>query len=199
MKNVFLKNIVFLIIIFIVCKANAQDIELWYKLSPEIRLSFEKNNWEFRLRPTDYVIPHNVSRTDIMIGRKINKFRIFSYSKFDTDKRYWTGIRLDFNQMGFDKKALFHLQTRYFLGLNSNSEDHFYFIQLFNYEFNKIFGLGFLGYCKTNFKETPYWFMGPSTIINFTKNFGLHLAYTKDIYRDKLYMTFIRLNCKFKI
>ena len=177
----------------------SQNMDIWYKLSPEIRLSFAKNNWEFRWRPADYVIPHNIPRTDIMIGRKFKPFTIFSYSKFDTEKRYWTGLRVDYNKKGLNDRALFHLQGRLFFGLNTKSENHYYHVQLFNYELNKTFGAGVLGYSKTDFGGESLWFIGPSTMINLNKTFGLHFAFTKDIFQDNLYMWYIRVNVKFKV
>ena len=172
---------------------------MWYKLSPEIRLSFADNNWEFRWRPDDYIIPHDNHRTDIMIGRKIKSFKIFSYSKFDTKKRYWTGIRADYNKKLFNDKAILNLQGRLFFGLNDDSKNHYYHVQFFNYNFNKVLGAGVLGYSKTNFNEKSLWFIGPSTMINLNKTFGFHIAYTKDIFQDNLYMWFIRLNVKLKV
>ncbi|MCF8297345.1 MAG: hypothetical protein K9J13_07390 [Saprospiraceae bacterium] len=185
------------------CGSNlfSQNIDLWYKLSPEIRLTFAKNDWEFRWRPTDfvYVEPTKVFRTDIMIGRKFKAFKVFSYSKFDTKERYWTGIRLDYNKMLFNDKALINLQGRLFFGLNDKAKDHYYHVQFFDYKLNKILGVGVLGYGQTNFGETPMWFIGPSTTIKLSNTFGLHFAYCKDVFQDVRYLVFIRLNVKIVI
>ena len=177
----------------------SQNMDVWYKLSPEIRLSFSDNNWEFRWRPVDVVVPHNIGRTDFLIGRKIKSFKVFSYSKFDADKRYWTGLRLDYNKKLLNNKALLNLQGRLFFGLNENSKHHYYHVQFFNYDINKTIGCGVLGYSKTNFNEKSLWFIGPSTMIKINKTFRFHFAFTKDIFQDNLYMWLIRLNVKIKV
>jgi len=190
--------ILFCIILFS-CNSFSQNMDLWYKLSPEIRVTFAKNNWEFRLRPTDYVLPHKTLRTDFMFGYKIKSFKIFSYSKFDNKDRAWSGLRVDFNKMGFNNRAAFQLQGRLFLGLNNNSKDHYYHVQYFDYDLNKTFGIGALGYGQTNFGELPLWFIGPSATMNLNKTFQFHFSLMEDVFRSNLYLWFIRLNVKIKI
>ena len=199
-----MKKIIIVFFILISIPAFSQNnVEMWYKLSPEIRLNFEDSPWEFRWRPDDHIfLPgFNVARTDIMIGANIWKFKIFSYSKFDALKGYWTGVRFDFNTDFFNKRLLINIQERFFFGLNQNSENHYYLIQYVRYAVTKNIHTGVLMYGKWNIIEPfneGHWFIGPSVYFGLPYNFNLHLVVTKDIHYREVYMTYIRLGFKIK-
>ena len=202
-----MKKTILIVLIFISLSTFAQtNIDMWYKLSPEITLRIEDSPLEFRWRPDDHIfipsIPLNIARTDIMLGVNIWKFKLFNYSKFDNLGRYYTGPRIDFNYAFFNKKLLFHLQNRLFFGLNSASENHYYLIQYPRYCVTKNIHLGVLSYGKWEI-GVPFdegnWFIGPSAHFMLPYNFSLHLVLAKDIFSDEIYMTFIRLGYKIKI
>lgn len=198
-----------------------EDPELWYKLSPEIRLNIENKPWEFRWRPDDHIIlpdyykeyigKNNIARTDIMIGVNVKPFKIFNYSKFDELGRAWTGLRLDYNTALFNKRLLINIQERMFFGLNNDSENHYYLVQFIRYAFSRKIQAGYLGYGKWEFarplkqdEETiPFnegnWFMGPTVNFGLPYNFNLHLALTKDVFHTNTNMLFVRMGYRINI
>ena len=211
-----------LIITSLFFNSNAQDeFEMWYKLSPEIRLNIEKTPWEFRWRPDDHIIfpqrfsefigKNHIGRTDVMLGANIWKFKLFSYSKFDDLGRIYTGARLDFNTSLFNKKLLINIQERLFFGLNEKSDKHYYLIQFIRYKIAKKIQAGILSYGKWEFNwpledgeekipfNSQHFFIGPTANFVFPYNFNLHVAVTKSIFYENTYMTFIRLGYRIKI
>jgi hypothetical protein len=216
------KTAVIVMGLLIVCNGiQAQDSEMWYKLSPEIRLNIENTPWEFRWRPDDHIIlpdkysqyigKNNIARTDIMIGANISSFKVFNYSKFDELGNMWTGLRLDFNTAILSQKLLINIQERVFFGLNKQSDNHYYLVQFIRYILNKNIQAGYLGYGKWEFarplknNETAIafsdgnWFMGPTVNIGLPYNFNLHLALTKDIFHPEINMLFVRAGYRIKI
>ncbi len=203
----------FIIFIFINTANSQEEFEMWYKLSPEIRLNIKNTPFEFRLRPDDHIIlPQiNIGRTDIMLGVNLWKFKLFSYSKFDFSGKMWTGARFDFNTSLFNKKLLINIQERIFFGLNEESANHYYLIQYIRYKVAKKIQAGILSYGKwkyawpyeTDEEKIPfnsqYWFMGPSVNFVLPVNFNLHVALTKSIHHERTYMTFIRLGYRINI
>ena len=190
---------------------SQESFEMWYKLSPEIRINKENNPWEFRWRPDDHIfIPNikqyigknNIGRTDIMFGANIESFKLFSYSKFDDLGRMWSGIRFDYNTAIFNKKLLINIQERLFFGLNDKSENHYYLIQFIRYKVGKKVQAGVLSYGKWEFDSpfnTQHWFIGPTANFVLPYNFNIHAAVTKSIFFKNTYMTFIRLGYRIKI
>jgi len=183
---------------------SAQEpLEMWVKLSPEIRFNFEGSPLEIRIRPDDhiflpekYVSTGNQARADLMIGVNFWKFKLFSYSKYDQSDAFWTGARLDFNFDAFDKKLLFNIQERYFWGLNDISEDHYYLVQYIRYRITKPSFLGVLSYGKWNTDRefnAGYWFIGPSIEMVDASGLSLQLAFTKEVFHEPVYMTFVRV------
>lgn len=210
--------------LFFISISDAQDeFEMWYKLSPEIRINFENNPLEIRWRPDDHIIfpshwkeflpahKNHIARTDIMIGFNVPHFKIFSYSKFDDLGRMYTGARLDFNTALFDKKLLINIQERLFFGLNDKSDNHYYLIQFIRYKVAKKIQAGVLSYGKFEFnrpfedgeEKVPFkdnhWFIGPTANFVLPANFNIHAALTKSIFYENTYMTFIRLGYRINI
>ncbi len=190
--------------------AMAQSDEFWIKYSPEVRINHLKSNTEFRWRPIDHIAPLNISRFDFMLGKVLGqgRFKIFSYSKFDTRGnsvsedirwRYWTGIRIDNNTFAFDKKLLMHFQYRYFTALNDAAINHQYFIQLIDYKVLKNMKAGVLGFAKKNKGRDPFWFVGPLLTTKYTKHISTMTGLCKDVLGQYDYLLFLRLNFKFKI
>lgn len=204
-----MKKQLILILIFIIpaisgTKSYAQDeYEIWTKLSPEIRLNIEYTPIEIRWRPVDYIfLPkkyvgrNGFGRIDFMLGVNIWKFKLFNYTKYDEFENLWTGIRLDLNFTVFDKKLLFNIQERYFWGLNESSSEHYYLIQYIRYKIGKRMTTGVLSYGKwnpTRAFDQGNWFIGPSINFRLSKNFNFHIAFTKDIFHEPIYMVFVRL------
>lgn len=180
-----------------------EPLEMWVKLSPEIRFNFEGSPIEIRIRPDDhiflpekYVATGNQARADLMVGFNFWKFKLFSYSKYDQSDAFWTGARFDFNFSAFEKKLLFNIQERYFWGLNDFSEDHYYLVQYIRYRFSNSGFVGVLSYGKWNTDrdfDAGYWFIGPSLELVDQTGLSLHLAFTKDVFHEPVYMTFIRI------
>ena len=184
--------------IFSLTSFSQSNMEMWYKLSPEIRLNITDTPFEFRWRPDDHIfLPDiNIARTDIMFGANVGKFKVFSYSKFDNLERAWTGARIDLNIDFFNHKLLINIQERFFLGLNEASAYHYYLVQFIRYRVTNNIHTGVLSYGKWETKEAfneGYWFVGPSVYFKLPYNFNIHLALVKDIFHQGLHMTFIRL------
>lgn len=191
----------------------SQENEMWVKISPEIRLNLKKLPLEFRWRPVDHLfLPNkyiakysdrnNFGRTDIMAGVKFWKIKLFSYSKFDEFGRMWTGARLDLNFSFLNKKILLNIQERYFWGLNDKSSEHYYLVQLGLYNINKYLQAGILSYGKwspaRDFNQGD-WFIGPVVNFKMPYNFYFMASVTKNIFKDPVYMTFLRLGYNFKL
>ncbi len=204
-----MKRIFIIFMLFFALDSFAQETEVWVKTSPEIRLNFEKNPIEIRWRPfenilmpTHYFGKHSLTRTDLMLGVNVWKFKIFNYSKYDEFNRFWTGIRLDFNLDFFDKKLTINLQERYFWGLNKDSDPHYYFIQFIQYAIHKKVQLGVLCYgtWDTYGKfQDGNWFLGPSVNFVLPYNFSFNIAFTHDLLHKNINMLYTRINYKIKI
>jgi len=202
---------------------SQENFEMWYKLSPEIRINKEGKAWEIRWRPDDHIIfpdywkdrlpsgRNHIARTDFMIGFNIPRFKIFSYTKYDDLNRFYTGVRLDYNTAVFNKKLLINIQERLFFGLNDESDNHYYLIQFIRYKIARKIQAGILSYGKFEFNwpfsedeeavpfKDNHWFMGPTVNFNLPLNFNIHCAFTKSIFYDNTYMTFIRLGYRIKL
>lgn len=199
-------KLLILLILNTICPVNAQETgtDYWTILTPEFRLNTKK--FEFRFRPYDYFIITNpqqntktiYGRTDFMAAVTHKKLKFFLYSKFETRGKTFLGPRVDYNTSFFSKKLLFHLQYRYFWGLNANSADHQYFISVVQYNFNKYINPGFFALNKQTFNGSFLMFYGPSVNIRLTKNLGILASYMKDVNTRSRYMGFIRLNIRFK-
>ena len=212
MKKAFAISII--ILFFLTDSYSQEEVEIWYKLSPEIRMNKEGKNWEIRWRPDDHIIfpsywkdllpsgRNHIARTDIMLGWNIPRFKIFSYSKFDDLGRMYTGARLDFNTSLFKRRLLINIQERVFFGLNEESENHYYLIQFIRYAITRKIHAGVLSYGKWGFGE-PFtsqdWFIGPTANFVLPYNFNIHYAFTKNIFHEDAYMHFIRLGYRIKL
>lgn len=196
------KTFILLVIIFSFQLINAQNNYVnWFKISTELKFKFDDSPFEIRLRPDDHIfLPGiNIARTDLMAGVKFKNITVFAYSKFDELGGAWLGPRLDFNAFPFEKKMLIHLQGRYFFGLNPDSENHFYFINIFSYEIAKFMSVGILGYGKWEENQSfnnGIWFMGPLVDFKFPKNFVTSVAYTKDIFSPDILMLYLKFSYK---
>ncbi len=219
MKRLF--TISFIILLLNNASYSQDEFEMWYKLSPEIRLNIKYTPWEFRLRPDDHIIlpkyysqyigQNHIGRTDVMLGANIWKFKLFSYSKFDYLGSMWTGARFDFNTSLFNKKLLINIQERLFFGLNEESDNHYYLVQFIRYKVAKKIQAGVLSYGKwkyawpyeTDEEKIPFnsqhWFIGPTANFVLPYNFNIHVALTKSIFYERTYMTFIRLGYRIYI
>ena len=192
-------TIAILILVFIDSYSFSQDnFVMWNKISPEIRLNFENNPFEFRWRPVDYFLAPNIKygRTDIMLGVKFGAFKIFNYSKFDEFGRIWTGVRFDLNLSMFDNKLLINIQERYFFGLNKKSFDQFYYIDFIMYRITKKIYLGVLKYGQWYVDRaiTDGLFMiGPIINIILPHNFNLLVTSGNEIFHEGRYITIFRL------
>jgi len=200
-----------LLVFFCSLKIKAQDeaVEMWVKLSPEIRMNIEDSPLEIRLRPDDHIfLPEkylstgNQARVDLMVGVNIGKFKLFSYSKYDQSDAFWTGARLDFNFSLLNKKLLCNIQERFFWGLNEESEDHYYLVQYIRYKFSDMGIAGVLSYGKWRTDrdfDTGAWFIGPSIGLSDESGISVILAFTKDVFHEPVYMTFVRLGYRFTL
>jgi len=180
---------------------SQSNFAMWYKLSPEIRLNFEDKPFEIRWRPVDYLITPDVKygRTDIMVGVKFWNFKLFSYSKFDELGRSWTGARLDFSLILFNKKLLINLDQRYFFGLNNKTSDQIYLVDLITYRIAKKVQLGVLGYGQWDTdKEITDGLLsiGPAIDVTLPANFNILVTTGREVFHDGRYFSIIRLGYK---
>ncbi len=200
-----LKRLFVILLVLTSLKVYSQDdFQMWYKLSPEIRMNIEKTPFEFRWRPIDYTaLPEiKIARTDIMAGLTFKHFKLFSYSKFDNLGRSWTGVRFDFNTSLFDKKLLINIQERYFWGLNDASSQHYYLIQYIRYRFGQKIQAGLLSYGKWDPTEAfneGHWFAGPVADFKLPHNFNFMVAIAKDVFYKGIHMTFARVGYRINI
>tara|TARA_B110000027_G_C16121123_1_gene303023 strand:+ start:636 stop:1271 length:636 start_codon:yes stop_codon:yes gene_type:complete len=208
-----LKNkLIVFVLIFITNFTYSQDIgtdNLW-QLSPEITLKTKK--FEFRFRPQERIILNNeelnskitFGRTDLMAGFVYKKFKFFIYSRYDTRKQLYIGPRIDFNTTAFNKRLLIHGQYRIFRGLNSQSKDHQFIINLIEYDTNlsskKSINFGILGSYQQKFGSTALIFQGPMVHFPFfLENVSFVLSYLKDFNSRSRYFTFFQMNIKLKV
>ena len=197
-----LKKIVFLILIFTGSYSFSQeDFVMWSKLSPEIRLTIEDKPFEFRWRPVDYLFSPaiNYGRTDIMLGVKFWKFKLFSYSKFDELDRMWTGARLDLNLNMFDKRLLINIQERYFWGLNEKSSNQFYLVDFIMFRITKRIYFGALSYGQWYVDrdiEEGLLSVGPVINIILPYNFNILITSGKELFHKGRYITIYRFGYK---
>jgi hypothetical protein len=193
---------VLLILIFSSNYSNSQsNFAMWYKLSPEIRLNFEDRPFEIRWRPVDYLITPDVKygRTDIMIGVNFWKFKLFSYSKFDELGRSWTGARLDFSLIIFNKKLLINLDQRYFFGLNKKTSDQIYLVDMITYNITKKIQFGVMSYGQWDTdKDVDAGLLSIGPVVNFIlpANFNILVTTGREVFHDGRYITIIRLGYK---
>lgn len=207
-----MKKVLILILIYVSIYNSVQaqnESEIWYKLSSEITFKFNNVPIQIRWRPDDhlflpeeYIGKNNFARTDIMLGTTYGKFTLFNYSKFDELGRIWTGARLDFNTKALNDKLFINIQERYFFGLNDKSSDHYYLVQYIRYKVADKINLGVLSYGKWSVgKEfySGYWFVGPAFQMKGVKNFGLDIAYTKEVFRKPNWMLYAKISYKIKL
>jgi len=180
---------------------QTKNYEIWYKFSPEFTLI--KHKFEFKLRPCDMTLTPaiNAFRVDLAFGYTLGNFKIYEYTKFDNNKTAFTGFKLDYNLFLVDKKLLLHFQERFFWGLNKNSTNHYYLVDMATWQFTKNFSFGYLAYGKwktdKKFNE-GLWFMGAISIFKLPANFELQLAFTRDIFH-KYYMPLGKISYKLKL
>jgi len=182
---------------------SQDDEDLFIKLSPEIRTAHFNNKLDIRIRPVDYTYPFKSARFDLMLGVPLMNglFKVFSYTKFDTKDRFWSGIRLENNYHLADKRLQLHFQFRFFWGLNDSSADHYYFINAFQYKSTKHFNPGLLGFGRKmiNIGDKAFWFLGPMNTVNITKNLRLISAICYDVLKKHKYFLFVRLGLRFPV
>ena len=214
--------VVALLFVFVTSISFAQSDEVWYKLSPELRLDLERPGLEFRYRPVEKTLPYDRFRTDFMAGKVFGNFKVFSWTKLQTGigeegkfdikpvKQLWTGLRLDYNFKALNKKLLGNLQYRYFWRLNDDSRNQHYWIQFIYYNLHKYVDAGLLGFgrIERDHKRTetreqdmyrlPFWYMGPMVKCNFSKKMNLIVGYCPDVFGDYNALAFFRLNYRIK-
>ena len=201
-----------IIIIFITNSIYSQEVgtDYLWQLSPEIRINIKK--FEFRFRPQEKIILNNkelnskttFGRTDLMAGFVYKKFKFFIYSRFDTRNQLYIGPRIDFNTTAFSGKVLIHGQYRIFSGLNSESKDHQFIINLIEYNTNlssnNSINFGLLGSFQQKFGSHATIFQGPMVRLHFfLENVSFVLSYLKDFNARSRYFTFFQMNIKLKI
>jgi hypothetical protein len=113
-----------------------------------IDIVYRTDRYIFRFRPVDYVTPPGVARIDALIGRNFGALNVYLYWKLNSLKHHYLGARLDYTFTAWEKRLQTSFQVRGFLGLNRESEEHFYFITNIHYavDENRIFRPGILEY-----------------------------------------------------
>ncbi len=185
------------------------EFEQWIKLSPELAITFEGKPWDIRWRPDDHIfLPEKyagqpgIARMDFMLGYSYKAVKLFNYTKVDEFWRAWTGLRFDWNFALMDEKLHFNIQERYFWGLNPDSDDHYYLIHYIRYMATKNIHAGVLSYGKWEPSE-PFldglWFVGPSVEFKLPHHTSFHVAYTKSLFDERIYMAYAKFSWKISI
>jgi len=198
----YLKFLFFIGIFVIQNQVFSQTTAVWLKFSPEVALI--KKNFELKFRPCDMTFTPdiNIYRVDLSIGYSFKNFKLYEYTKFDNTKAIWTGFKFDYNLFLINKKLLIHLEERYFWGLNNNSTDHYYLVDLVGWQLNKNLMLGYFNYGKWKiahkFNEGLL-FLGPIAIYKLPANWEAQLTFTKNIFDKNTYMLLSKLSYKIKL
>ncbi|CAI8335044.1 MAG: hypothetical protein CNE98_01590 [Bacteroidetes bacterium MED-G17] len=194
--------------IFILCclaqRGACQFFEIdrsdWKLFSPEIRLNTP--GFQFRSRPTHFGINSNSSRSDIMLGKKINRSILFIYGKYafdfdDSKQKIHLGARFDFNRKIWSGRSFLNLQIRMFKGLNSISPNQLYLVQYFDYNLYKKLEIGFLGYTQINLNKNAWSYFGPLVKYDFSKKFNTFIHLGNDVLNSENWFLLIRHNFLF--
>lgn len=184
------------------------------RVSPELRWKPSDEAFEIRIRHVDFVLPNkfNNPRTDLIVGKKLGKFKVWSMSKFTHQGQGWTGIRIDYNQFFLKKRLLTNWQYRYFIGVNHSSVAHHNFIQFFNYKLHQYFDIGALGFARfqstdesieqskyheryvANADEVLFWYAGPAVHLKFSPRFRIFASYDWNMVNTDQRLVFLRFN-----
>jgi hypothetical protein len=172
--------------------ANAQAETFRKKLAGEIVYTWK--DYIFRVRPLDYLEPPSLQRVDLLLGRRFGDLSAYLYWKYNSDREHFLGTRLDYQARAFEERVRAIFQVRGFVGLNSRSPEHFYFITQWDYQVDSagVWRPGLLGYGVKRIKGDAVFFMGPALSTRVTKFLSFRLSYGWDLLNSDrlLYLKF---------
>jgi len=155
--------------------------ELRSKIAVEVIYNWK--NYSFRARPLDYVNPPGRNRVDLLFGRRFGDFSAYLYWKYNSEDEHFMGTRLDYTARALEERLRAIFQFRAFVGLNSRSEEHFYFITQWDYQVDNAgtWRPGFLGYGVKSVNGDALFFLGPALTTKVTKFMSFRLSYGFDL------------------
>lgn len=154
-----------------------------------VEVIYNWKDYSFRMRPVDYVSPSGRKRVDLLFGRRFGDFSAYLYWKYNSDDEHFLGTRLDYTAKALEDRMRAIFQFRAFVGLNSRSEEHFYFITQWDYQVDQAgtWRPGLMGYGVKSVNGDGFFFLGPALTTKVTKFMSLRLAYGLDLFsRDSL-------------
>lgn len=148
-----------------------------------VDLVFRTNRYIFRFRPVDYVTPPGVSRIDALVGRNFGALNVYLYGKINSRGQTYLGTRLDYTFTAVDRRMQANVQVRGFLGLNSDSAEHFYFITNIHYSMgeNRVFRPGIMEYGIKAAGGDAVMYLGPALTVKPSSLWSLRLSYGYDV------------------
>ena len=159
-------------------------------------ITYTENNNILKFRPFDYMLPSEIQRIDVLLGKRFGDLSLYGYWMFDNKDRNWIGARLDYGKKALDGKLRANLQLRYLCGLNEKTKDKIYFIPTIDYNIGN-FNVGIMGYGVKSTGKKPLFFIGPSLSVKLTKNISTMIACAKSPL-DKSNLLYWKTNFKFK-
>lgn len=160
-----------------------------------LELTYGSRNVIIKFRPTDFTLPGETYRIDLLVGRNFSTWTAYFYMKGDNHHGRWLGARLDtslpFTSPSFRAK----LQLRYFQGLNPSSVDHYYVIPTMYYSLGREHPvqLGLIGFGKKNFGGNATFYLGPAVVVPITSAVKARLSYGENLL-GKGALLYLKLN-----
>lgn len=177
----FIRSFTILVIMLTFLSGYLHADELRSKIAVEVIYNWK--NYSFRVRPLDYVNPPGRNRVDLLFGRRFGDFSAYLYWKYNSEDEHFMGARLDYTARALEERLRAIFQFRAFVGLNSRSEEHFYFITQWDYQVDNAgtWRPGVLGYGVRSVNGDALFFLGPALTTKVTKFMSFRLSYGFDL------------------
>ena len=146
-------------------------------------LVYRTGSYTFRFRPLDYTTPPGLNRIDALVGRNFGGLNVYLYWKLNSEGQNYLGARLDYSFAVLEKWLQTTFQARGFLGLNQNSQEHFYFITNILYALgaSRIFRPGIMEYGIKAAGGDAVMFLGPALTVQPSPLWSARLSYGYDV------------------
>ena len=141
------------------------------------------NNTLIRIRPLDYLHPSDLTRVDLLLGRRFGDFSAYIYWKYNSQHEHFLGTRFDYQAKALENRLRAIFQVRGFVGLNKRSQEHFYLITQWDYQVDKagIWRPGLMGYGVKEMRGDAVFFLGPAVTTKVTNSLSFRLSYGLDL------------------
>jgi hypothetical protein len=136
-----------------------------------------------RFRPLDYVTPPEQTRMDILLGRNFGFLTGYLYLKCNSLNQRYLGTRLDYTLEAWKQRVQTTFQVRGFVGLNRDSQKHFYIITNLNFRLDGQGRIrpGILEYGIKRPNSRGVIYVGPALTVRPLEFLRLRLSYGFDI------------------